>query len=249
MPKTALRPKSFGCVSFSLKAAKTSGLSHVRFITCHNQTALILLSADTGVSPNTFLISLFQSLATSSQQTITSRLISSFSTTCTAMDSNATRQPTQAAQWLNLVALLWTCAQTMEPALKTVHAFAIKASKALTALLRPWLSMINSTTIHETFMDLLGQLSRSRNLSGKSGSALCFRQISMSRKALTVTQTSSTTIWLYSASLKPFLAQGYPRPCARGTQWQSTNKRTTRAATNSLTTLLPWTNPAKSRKP
>ena len=171
------------------------------------------------MSPNTFLISLFQSLATSSQQIITSRLISSFTTMCTTMDFNATRQLTKAAQWLNLVAFLWTSAQTMEPALKTVHASAIQASKALTALLRQWLSMINSTTIHETFMDLLGQLSRSRNLSGKSGSAVCFRQISMSRKALTATQTSSTTIWLYSANLKPFLAQGYPLPCARDTQW------------------------------
>jgi hypothetical protein len=197
MPKTALRPKSFGCVSFSLKAAKTSGLSHVRFTTCHNQTALILLSVDTGVSPNTFLISLFQSLATSSQQTITSRLISSFTTTCIARDSNVTRQPTQAAQWLNLVALLWTSAQTMEPALKTARASAIQASKALTALLRPWLSMIHSKTIYEAFMDLLGQISRSSNLSGKSGSALCYHQISMSKKALTATRTSSTTTWLY----------------------------------------------------
>jgi hypothetical protein len=134
---------------------------------------------------------------------------------------------------LNLVALLWTSAQTMEPALKTARASAIQASKALTALLRPWLSMIHSKTIHEAFMGLLGQISRSSNLSGKSGLALCFHQISMSRKALTATRTSSTTIWLYSASLKPFLAQGCPLLCARGTQLQFTNKRTTRAATNS----------------
>jgi hypothetical protein len=185
------------------------------------------------VSLNTFLISLFQSLVTLFKLTTTSPLTSSSSTMFTTRDCNATKLQIQAVQLWNLVALLWTSAQTMAPAMQTAHASAIQASKALTALLRPWLSMIHSKTIHEAFMDLLGQISRSSNLSGKSGSALCFHQISMSKKALTATQTSSTTIWLYSASLKPFLAQGCPLLCARGTQLQFTNKRTTRAATNS----------------
>ena len=106
MPKMALRPKNPGCVHSILKVAKTFGLSHVRFTTCLNQTTLILLSADTGVSPNTFLISLFQSLATLFRLTITSRLTSSYSTMCTTRDCNATKLQIQAAQWLNLVALL-----------------------------------------------------------------------------------------------------------------------------------------------
>jgi hypothetical protein len=203
MPKTALRPKSFGCVSFSLKAAKTSGLSHVRFTMCHNQTALILLSVDTGVSPNTFLISLYQSLATSSQQTITSRLISSFTTTCIARDSNVTRQPTQAAQWLNLVALLWTSAQTMAPAMQTAHASAIQASKALTALLRLLILTRRLLNINGKSMAQLGHTFRLINLQEKLESAPNFQPTSTLREASTATLTNSTTTWLSLASLTP----------------------------------------------
>jgi hypothetical protein len=106
MPKMALRPKNPGCVHLILKAAKISGLNHVKFTTCLNQITLILLSADTGVSPHTFLISLFQSLATLFRLIITSQLTSLYSTMCTTRDCNATKLQMQAVQWWNLVALL-----------------------------------------------------------------------------------------------------------------------------------------------
>lgn len=203
MLKMAPRLKSFGCVSFSLLAVKTSGLSHVRFTTSLNQTTLIWLSVDIGVSLNTFLISLFQSLAILFQQTITSQLTSLYSTMCTTRDCNATKLLIPAAQSWNLDALLWTTAQTTASAMQTPHASAIQASKALTALLKLSILMRRLLGINEMSMGQLGHTYRLINLQEKSESAPNFRPTSMLKKASTATLTNSTTTWLSLASLTP----------------------------------------------